>query len=146
MKSVTLRAYIPAQDSALGQFFRFGIVGTIGFIVDSAALTQFAIPILGLDRYSGRVVSFLIAATCTWALNRRFTFKPTVEHPFRQWMRFLAANGVGFVANYSAYAAAVTLVPLAKAHLVLGVAAGAIAGLVFNFTINKLWVFRTNPE
>jgi putative flippase GtrA len=146
MKIVALRDYIPAQDSALGQFLRFGVVGTIGFIVDSAALTQFAIPILGLDRYSGRVVSFLIAATCTWALNRRFTFKPTVEHPFKQWLRFLAANGVGFVANYSTYAACVTFVPVAKDNLVIGVAAGAIAGLVFNFTINKFWVFRAKPQ
>src|SRR5207249_3028596 len=106
--------YIPAQDSDLGQFLRFAVIGTIGFVVDSSAL-MFAIKVGPLDLYSGRVFSFLIASSCTWALNRRFTFKPTPEHPFIQWLRFLGANGVGFAANYATYAALVTFVPSVRA-------------------------------
>jgi putative flippase GtrA len=59
-----------------------------------------------------------------------------------QWGRFLAANALGGVVNYAVYAVLVTLVPVVAAYPVLGVAAGSLAGLVFNFTASKKWVFR----
>jgi putative flippase GtrA len=150
-----LRDTIPAQDSALGQFLRFGIVGTIGFIVDSSVLLLIAVPLLkaGVPGHEdlwylrlGRVFSFLIAATATWTLNRRFTFKSTPEHPLRQWVRFLGANGLGFAANYGTYFVLITLFAMVRTYPILGVAAGAIAGLVFNFTINKFWVFNVKAQ
>ncbi|MGH8576331.1 MAG: GtrA family protein, partial [Gammaproteobacteria bacterium] len=50
-----------------GRFLRFGLVGTAGFVVDAAALTA-AMAWLGLGPYGGRVVSYLAAATFTWAM------------------------------------------------------------------------------
>ena len=124
------------------QFLRFGIIGTIGFGADSAALLL-ALHVFSLGLYGGRVFSYLVAATCTWALNRRFTFHHARgEAPIRQWVRFLGANAIGGAVNYAVYAALVTFVPLVAANPVMGVAAGSIAGLAFNFTINKFWVFR----
>lgn len=43
---------------SLGQFLRFGLVGTAGFVVDAAALT--AATALGLGPYGGRVVSYTL--------------------------------------------------------------------------------------
>jgi putative flippase GtrA len=124
------------------QFLRFGVVGVGGLIVDTAVL--YAAFGLGLGLYAGRVVSYLAAATFTWAANRRFTFVQADPAPaFVQWLKFLAANGIGAVVNYATYAALVTWVPLATAHPVIGVAAGSIAGLAFNFTVSKRWVFKT---
>ncbi|MGH8564899.1 MAG: GtrA family protein [Gammaproteobacteria bacterium] len=130
-----------------GRFLRFGLVGTAGFVVDAAALTA-AMAWLGLGPYGARVVSYLAAATVTWAMNRRFTFAGAdPRHPAAQWRRFVAANSVGALVNYGTYAALLAFVPLVAARPVLGVAAGSVAGLVFNFTISKLWVFRaaTSP-
>ena len=59
-----------AARRSLGQFLRFGLVGTAGFVVDAAALTA-AMAWLGLGPYGGRVVSYLAAVTFTWAMNRR---------------------------------------------------------------------------
>ncbi len=124
------------------QFLRFAAVGVVGMFADMAALA-FALEILHLDVYAGRVFSYLIAATTTWALNRRYTFGAAGQAPlFRQWLRFLGANALGGVINYAVYAAIVTLSPLGAAWPVLAVAPGALAGLAFNFTVSKFWVFR----
>jgi putative flippase GtrA len=140
-----------ALDSALarrslGQFLRFGLVGTAGFVVDAAALTA-AMAWLGLGPYGGRVVSYLAAVTFTWAMNRRFTFAGAdPRRGTAQWGRFVAANGVGALVNYGTYAALVASVPLVATRPVLGVAVGSVAGLVFNFTLSKLWVFRSAAD
>ena len=134
-----------AARRGLGQFLRFGLVGMAGFVVDAAALT--AAMALGLGPYGGRVVSYLAAATFTWAMNRRFTFAGAdPRRGTAQWGRFVAANGVGALVNYGTYAALVALVPLVAAWPVLGVAAGSVAGLVFNFTFSKLWVFHSAAD
>jgi putative flippase GtrA len=131
-----------ATRRAAGEFARFVIIGTFGFIVDASVL-KLLVAFAHMDLYSGRLVSYLTAATGNWMLNRHFTFKEAQpQSPARQWLKYLGANGIGFAFNYSTYAALITYVAIAKAHPVLGVAAGSLAGLSFNFTVNKFWVFR----
>lgn len=126
----------------LDEFLRFAAVGVVGLLVDMATLT-FALHGVGLDVYSGRVLSYLVAATTTWALNRRFTFVTADRAPLiRQWLKFLGANAIGGVVNYAVYAAVVTFTSVGASWPVLGVAAGSVAGLVFNYSVNKFWVFR----
>src|SRR6476469_6404288 len=55
------------------ELLRFGIVGVAGFVVDAAVLT--AAIALGLGPWLGRVLSYLAAATATFALNRAWTFR-----------------------------------------------------------------------
>ena len=126
----------------LSEFLRFAAVGVVGFLVDTAAL-YFAINVLPLNLYTGRVFSYLVAATTTWALNRRFTFThPDLAPPVLQWLKFMGANAVGGLINYFIYAAVVTFTEIGPQYPVIGVAIGAVFGLFFNFTINKFWVFR----
>lgn len=130
-----------APQAAPREFLRFVMVGAAGFFVDAGAL-MVATTALGLGLYSGRVVSYLCAATFTWILNRRFTFAKTDEVAIIQWLRFLGANALGGAVNYGVYAALVTFSAVAAATPVLGVAAGSAAGLIFNFLVSKYWVFR----
>jgi len=130
-----------APRPAHRQFLRFALVGAAGFGVDAAAL-MFATRVLDLDLYSGRLVSYLCAATFTWICNRRFTFAVRDGAPVVQWLRFLGANAFGGVVNYGIYAALVTFTAIGAAWPVLGVAAGSLAGLAFNFFVSKYWVFR----
>ncbi len=136
--------FFPLSDGAR-QFLRFSMIGVVGFVVDAVALVL-AMRGLGLGLYSGRAVSFLIAATATWQLNSRFTFAVADRRPLMvQWLRFVSANAIGGGVNYGLYAALVSFVPFVTSHPVLGVAAGAVGGLAFNFSISKFWVFRTQP-
>lgn len=127
------------------QLFFFGIVGVIGFIVDAGVLQ--AGLYLGLGFYGGRVISYICAATATWALNRRWTFKATSTSNVRnEWGRFLLFNLGGFAVNYGAYVACLHLVPLTQQYPVLAVGAGSIAGLFVNFTLNKYFVFNARAS
>ncbi|MBU8537955.1 GtrA family protein [Falsiroseomonas tokyonensis] len=131
----------PHRRDGLLQFLRFGVVGTVGFLVDSAVL--YAGLAMGLGLYSGRAVSYVAAASTTWALNRAWTFRNAPRAPLaRQWAVFLLVNLVGFACNYGTYAALVAFVPFVAAHPVIGVAAGAIAGLAGNFFLSRRFVFQ----
>jgi putative flippase GtrA len=124
-----------------GQFLRFGVVGTGGFLVDTALL--YAALAAGAGLYGGRVLSYVGAASFTFALNRAWTFRGASQaHAGRQWALFLLVNLIGFALNYGTYAMLVALVPVVAAHPVLGVAAGSVAGLGGNFLASRRFVFR----
>lgn len=122
------------------RFVRFSLVGIVGFGVDASVLALCLR--LGFGVYDGRLISYLVAATTTWWLNRRFTFTGAADaKPALQWTKFLAVNAVGGAVNYCVYAVLVTWLPLAAAYPTLGVAAGSLAGLAFNFLGSRRLVF-----
>lgn len=132
----------------MGQFFRFVIVGAIGFVIDAGLLRLMLT--LGLGYYSGRVVSFLAAASVTWILNRSFTFRresPHRIHPAGEWLAYLGLMVIGGAVNYGTYAAAVALSDVVRALPELGVALGSVAGLAINFWTAKTMLFagRVKP-
>lgn len=124
------------------QFLSFGIVGTVGFLVDVGVLTLL-LATSGLGFYWGRLLSFLAAATVTWALNRRFTFSGAAKSgAVGQWARFVLVNSGGGLVNYATYAALIAASAFIREWPVLAVAAGSIAGLLINFTLSKWLVFK----
>jgi putative flippase GtrA len=126
----------------LRRFVRFSLVGFIGFVVDASTLSL-CLWALQLGPYEGRLVSYLAAATSTWLLNRRFTFADAArDRAAAQWSRFLAVNAIGGAVNYGTYAGLIAMADLVANQPVLGVAAGSLAGLIFNFTGSRLLVFR----
>lgn len=120
------------------QFLSFAVVGAIGFVVDVAVLYLMA-PLLGW--YGARVVSFLAAATATWALNRRYTFRRSEASVLREYLGYLVTMLGGAVVNYGAYVLVLHWAtgPWAPAA---GVALGSCAGLVVNFLSARYLVFR----
>jgi len=138
--SFALRA-VPRRHHALVlQMVRFGVVGTCGFVVDTGVVYLLRLP-LGL--YGAGLVSFLVAATFTWALNRVWTFRGLGGgKAHRQWLRFLGANTLGFLLNRGAYAALVTFSAVCASNPVLATAGGAIAGMGVNFLLSRRLVFR----
>ncbi len=121
-------------------FLRFGIVGSVGFVVN--VLLLYAVRgAVGL--YVGGVVAWLGAATTTWWLNRSWTFKGRGSAAMhRQWLQFLAVSSVGFVLYYATFSLMVAYVALCVRQPVVAVAAGVLAGMVSNFTLSRKLVFR----
>lgn len=129
------------RNTAL-QFAKFGAVGVVGFLVDVAVLWV-CVRLAGTNPYAGRGVSYLFAATTTWALNRSFTFRGAASEPLvRQWAKFLVTNAVGGLVNYGVYAALVTYVGLFAHYPEAAVAAGSLAGMLLNFSASKALVFK----
>lgn len=126
------------------RFLAFCIAGTLGFVADVTVL-WLVLDSLGL--YLGRIVSFTVAVTVTWIVNRQIAFRDRRSTALlREWCRYVAANASGAVANYGTYAVMVATLPFVAANPTLGVAAGSIAGLVLNFTASHLLVFGRGRE
>jgi putative flippase GtrA len=127
--------------SSGGQFLRFGIVGVAGFGVDASVLA--AALTMGSGVYWGRALSYVAAATCTWALNRHWTFRDRTSGRVSQWARFLAVNALGGAMNYGVYALLVRHTgDRSVAFPVFAAAVGSLCGLAFNFMLSKRLVFR----
>lgn len=127
-------------------FFRFALVGTGGFVVDTVVL--YAMLALGLGLYSGRAVSYLCAASFTWYGNRTITFAEGRASGARniaaEWLRFVVTNLGGGAVNYAAYALLVTYSDVARAYPIIGVAVGALSGMTVNFFASRWLVFTNN--
>ncbi len=122
------------------QFFRFGAVGTSGFLID-AAIVYGLRGRLGL--YGAGMVSYIVAASWCWALNRGWTFRGRgngLAH--HQWARYILTNLLGLVFNRGTYAALIAGVPFCAAEPIFAIAAGAVAGMMINFTLSRQLVFR----
>lgn len=138
-----------SSDSArfrlIGEVFRFGAVGAVGFVVDAGVLTLGLLA--GTGPWFGRILSYLAAATTTYCLNRAWTFQSADRsRPVRDWGVFLVVNLVGFACNYGTYAALMTGVPLVAEYPVLGVAAGSLVGMAGNFLLSRRYVFRSRYD
>jgi putative flippase GtrA len=127
------------------RFLRFGLVGTGGFVVDTSVL-WLMIHAVGLDKYSGRAVSFMAAVTFTWFGNRTLTFRDRARRTglWREWATFVAANAFGGCVNLAVYTALVTFAPPPFDNPFLAVFVGVIAGLLLNFMLSSRVVFRHN--
>lgn len=121
-------------------FLRFFLVGVAGFAVDVAALYA-AIHLAGLSPMNARLVSFLVAATFTWFLNRRFNFGASNASPIVEWARFLLANSLGQGVNLGVYALLLWLLPSGFWTPLIAAAVGSVAGLLINYSGSRMWVF-----
>ncbi|WP_077000270.1 GtrA family protein [Variovorax sp. KK3] len=122
------------------EFLLFALAGVVGFGVDVTVL-YLAAPWLGW--YAARVLSFVAAASATWALNRRYAF--AARHSggslAREYLGYLLTMLGGAVVNYGVYV--LTLHTWRGPWVpALGVALGSIAGLVINFLSARYLVFR----
>ena len=135
-----LTARYDALPPALVEFLKFGTVGAIGFVFDTG--TVYAL-YGGLGLIGAGIAAYVVAATCTWLLNRLWTFRGRGgQSAGRQWALFLAANAVGFTLNRGTFALAVTYLAVAARYPVLAVAAGTAAGMGVNFFLSRRIVFR----
>ena len=126
------------------QFQRFLLVGALGFVVDFSVL-YLAVNIAGLDTLAGRLVSFIVAATVTWKVNRHFTFASTDAAlpgaAARQWLRYLSTTAIGGAINIGVYQLWLTMTDHGNVNLFLAVVAGSAVALLVNFTLSKYVVF-----
>ena len=133
------------ERSTASRFLRFALVGGGGFVVDAGVL-WLMLHGLGADKYSGRLVSFLCAVTFTWWGNRNLTFSDLRASGsggmFREWLTFLVANALGGAINVGLYGALVTYAPPPFDNPFVALPVGVLAGMVVNFTMSSLVVFR----
>jgi putative flippase GtrA len=124
------------------QFGKFGVVGTAGFLVDNAFVYT-AHYKFGIGLILAGILSFFVAGSSNWLLNRLWTFRGVSKGRLHyEWMRYLASNAAGFILNRGIYIALITTSVLCRHHPILALAAGSIGGLGVNFAMSRRIVFR----
>jgi putative flippase GtrA len=124
------------------QFLIFAIGGVIGFVIDSTVLLLL-LQWTSAGPYLGRLISYLSAASVTWAFHRAFTFRSSARsRKFAQGVSFLLANAFGGLINLGVYVLLVAESPWIGQRPVIAVAAGSVCGLAFNFIASRVFVFR----
>lgn len=137
------------QRKHFSEIVRFGISGIAGFIVDAGIVALFTQE-FEIGPIVAQVIAFTVAVTVTWLINRHWTFaEHASERWLHEWTRYVAANSVGAVVNNGIYAILVLTLAVFAKNPVLAVAAGSMAGIGFNFSSSKLFVFasaKSNPH
>ena len=124
----------------------FVVVGAIGFLIDAGILTLLMTG-FGLDHYSARAISFTVAVTFTWYMNRRWVFeKSTASMSGREYSSYLVVQAIGAVINLSVFVAVIEIVPTLTNLPVVPLAVGAVAALLFNFSASSRFVFSESRD
>lgn len=119
----------------------FALVGAIGFLIDAGILTVLMTG-FGFDHYSARAISFTVAVTATWYMNRRWVFeRNAVRMSGREYTSYLLVQIIGAVINLSIFILVIEFVPELARIPVIPLAIGAAAALLFNFSASSQFVF-----
>jgi len=124
------------------RFIRFGIVGSIGFLTD-AGILSLLVYFFGSDPYLGRGISFPIAVTVTWYLNRNMTFaaSPSADKK-REWGLYFVVNSMGAGINFIIYSILLYSIQYMYTNPILALAVASIIALFFNYYSSKILVFK----
>jgi putative flippase GtrA len=123
-------------------FALFVVAATVGFIIDAGVVTLL-VRWLGWGPWQGRFVSFPLAVTATWWLNRRYAFRGTGGRDRRvEYAAYWAIQLAGAVVNFAIYGMCLHIAPALAAFPFVPVAIGGIAAMLFNFAVAKSTVYR----
>lgn len=121
----------------LRQFAVFNVVGLINTAADFAVFALLQLTALGY--LADQTLSYTAGATCSFVLNRRWTFRRGARPDAAELLRFAAVNlsslGVSLLTMFAFHDSLGLPLPASK---IITVA----ATLTVNFTGMKLWVFR----
>jgi putative flippase GtrA len=127
-------------------FPAFVVVGGIGFVIDASIL---AVLVHGYSwgDYSARIVSFAVAVTVTWYLNRRYVFaaRKTINRR-SEYSRYLGVQFIGMAINFLVYSLCIASSQTMDQWPVLALAVGSAVALFFNYFGSRMFVFLGNPK
>ena len=118
------------------QFFRFVIVGVLGFAVD-AGLT-YAFVFYGLRPVIARIPALGAAIFTTWLLNRYVTFKLHQRGNPSEVIRYFAVAIASATLNFGIY----TVLILAGLKSVIAIGISTLLLMFFSFFGYKIFAFK----
>jgi len=139
-----IRTLVEQHRTEIVRFLKFGVVGTIGAVVDFSVL-NLGIQVFGLEKWLANTFSFFAAVLSNFTWNRLWTFPESRERPMGpQMVQFFVVNLVGYGINQ--------LIFLSLDHYVFepwgvfgynlskAIAIGVV--LFWNFGANRIWTYR----
>lgn len=138
-QSLTAQGIKSRLQRAGRQFIKYCLVGATGMVVNLAVFT-FMLKVAGSHYMACATVSFVVAATNNFLLNKYWTFDNPEGAVLNQMSRFIVVSITSLGLNLA-------ILSLLLEQLLIGnrIFAQALAislVTVFNFTGNKMWSFR----
>jgi len=120
---------------------KFAAVGGLGFLTDISVL-RLCLRVLHLTPFEGRAISLTCAMQVTFLVNGLIVFRCLDwRRCHRQWLAYMATNGLGNLINYTVFATLVAsrLPEVSRNGWALVI--GSVIAYAFNFTCTRLMVF-----
>ena len=130
--------FVATQPRFVRQFVKFGIVGTIGTVVDVTVLV-FLKEVVHLNVYVANFFSFNLAVLNNYTLNSSWTFADQERQPKRQILQFFAVSVIGLALSQTLLYLFHDIVNL---HYLIAKFLGIVIVLFWNFLANRFWTFR----
>jgi putative flippase GtrA len=145
------------KKKELTRFIRFGIVGTIGSVVDFGFLNLLTL-VFHVPFLVSSVISFSLAVINNFVLNRIWTFPGSRKEPIvNQLLQFGLVSVIGLLIRTPLLAWLETaLIPMAEKNVPnlltptivghnvsLAIAIGVV--LMWNYFANRFWTFKNVP-
>ena len=135
----------PSHRKEAKRFVKFAIVGGIGFVIDTGALTLLVF-LFGLDedwqRLLAKAISFTLAVISNFVWNRYLTYPESRSKPIgKQMTQFFVLNLMGLGINLIVFGSVDSLLtPVVGPALALYGAqvSAVIAAMFWNFGANRL--------
>jgi len=129
------------EHEATGQFVRYGLIGCLNFAITLAVFTALGHSI------PASAVAFVVSATLSFFLNKKWAFKDTGTDVVRQYVLFAAFTCVGLVLfTGTEWLLRIPLKPYGvMGHYIALVGAVPVA-VIWNFTAYRRWTFRSAPR
>ena len=124
------------------EFIKFCLVGFSNLILDMSGYWIFT-RVFHLYYILAAVLSFSIAVTWSFFVNRRWTFRRRGSGFAGQYFKFIAANLISMALNLSLL---YLFVDYGGLHDLLAKLISSFFVAFVNFTINKFWTFGKTDE
>lgn len=128
------------------ELFGFVLVGGVGFLVDATLvllLSQY------MNVYLARLLSFAVALTVTWLLNRSWVFTAagrSARARAAEYSRYVVVQCSGAAVNLAVFSLLIFLFEILKSWLLIPLAAGSLVGMFVNYYGMRVWVFAMKKE
>jgi putative flippase GtrA len=120
------------------QLGRYGVVGTMGYIVNNAVFAL-CVHVLSIDFRVASLLAFLVSVTHNFIWSRHWTFQARDGHAGFQAIRFFTVSVAAFLVTFAVLNLLVSVAHLPK---VPANALSVIAGIPLSFLGQKLWSFK----
>ena len=120
------------------RFLRFALVGIFGTAAHYVVLVSL-VEVYGIPVLIATTAGFLSGALVNYMLNRRFTFASDAKHAIAL-PKFLTVSVLGALINWLVVA---WLLGHLNIHYIVVQLFATAAVLIWNFTANNIWTFRT---
>lgn len=138
VRSIKTVFYLASRKKSYRQVVKFGLVGALNTGVDLGFYLIFN-RLLHIYYLTSKVLSFAIAASNSYILNKTWTFRNKDKNYAKQFLQFLVVSSVGLALNATMMYLLVSIVHLSD---MISFFLAVLTVMTWNFFANKYWTFK----